>query len=365
MMFKGKRIRQARELRRLTQGELARLIGKSQAAVAHAERGFKEPSADLVSAVALQTRFPISFFTTDPPVDFPVDVLLFRARSTMTRRDAQAAARYAEIIFEMGLNLSSYVTTIPLKLERTGRSPVEAAREARRWLGLSPEEPIPHLVNAMERAGILVLAIPLEEQSDIDAFSAWVRNTPVVALCAGKMAGDRKRFSAGHELGHLVLHFGTNIRSNEHKEADEFSAELLMPERAMRREITTPVTLTSLAALKPRWGVSIQTLIYRAHQLGIIADRQYRYLFEQVSIRGWRTREPENLDIPVERPRTLRKIVELLPFGNNLSHLASDLHLSVENVQEILSVYDSKADVSSTGPQPVSNKVIPLNFKRA
>jgi Zn-dependent peptidase ImmA (M78 family) len=88
-----------------------------------------------------------------------------------------------------------------------------------------------------------------------------------------------------------------------------------MPEKAMRREITTPVTLTSLAALKPRWGVSIQTLIYRAHQLGIIADRQYRYLFEQISIRGWRTREPENLDIPVERSRTLRKIVELLPLG--------------------------------------------------
>jgi hypothetical protein len=123
------------------------------------------------------------------------------------------------------------------------------------------------------------------------------------------------------------------------------------------------VTLTSLAGLKPRWGVSIQTLIYRAHELGIIADRQYRYLFEQVSIRGWRTREPENLDIPVEKPRTLRKIVELLPFGNNLSHLAAELHLNVENVEEILNVYDGKADVTTAEPQ--SNKVIPLTFKRA
>jgi Zn-dependent peptidase ImmA (M78 family)/transcriptional regulator with XRE-family HTH domain len=365
MMFKGSRIRQARELRRLTQGELARLIGKSQAAVAHAERGFKEPSADLVSAVALQTRFPTSFFTTNPHVYFPVDVLLFRARSTMTRRGAQAAARYAEIIFEMGLNLSSYVTTLPLKLEKSGKSPIEAAREARQWLGLSPDEPIRHLINTMERAGILVLAIPQEEQSDIDAFSAWIQNTPVVALCAGKSAGDRKRFSAGHELGHLVLHFDRNIRSSEHKEADEFSAELLLPEKAMRREILAPVTLTSLAALKPRWGVSIQALVYRAHELGIIADRQYRYLFEQISIRGWRTREPENLDIPVEKPRTLRKIVELLPFGNNISHLAAELHLSVENVQEILNVYDGMTEVVSTEQQPVSNKVIPLKVRRA
>ncbi len=359
-MFNGKRIRQARELRRLTQGELARLIGKSQAAIAHVERGFKEPSAELVSAVAVHTHFPISFFTTVPPVEFPGEVLLFRARATMTRRDAQAAARYAEVIFEMGQNLSSYVTTLPLKLEKSSKSPAEAAREARRWLGLSPNEPIRHLINAIERAGILVLGIPLKEQSDIDAFSAWIQDSPVIALCAGKDAGDRKRFSAGHELGHLVMHFGRTIRSDEHKEADEFSAELLMPEKAMRREITSPVTLTSLAALKPRWGVAIAALVYRAHELGIIPERQYRYLFEQISIRGWKTREPENLDIPVEKPRTLKKIVELLPTGNNISRLAAELHLSAENVKEILDLYDDMAEMNLPEHQPVSSKVIPL-----
>ena len=133
-MFNGKRVRQARELRRLTQGELARLIGKSQAAITHVERGFKEPSVDLVSAVALHTHFPTSFFTTEPPFEFPVEVLLFRARATMTRRDAQAAARYAEIIFEIGSILSPYVTSVPLKLEKSSKAPVDAAREARRWL---------------------------------------------------------------------------------------------------------------------------------------------------------------------------------------------------------------------------------------
>ncbi len=364
-MFNGKRIRQARELRRLTQGELARLIGRSQAAIAHVERGFKQASVDLISAVAQHTRFPISFFTATSPVEFPVEVLLFRARASMTRRDAQAAARYAEIIFEMGMNLSSYVTTLPLKLEKSSKSPSEAARETRRWLGLSADEPIQHLINAVERAGIVVLAIPVEGQSDIDAFSAWVQDTPVIALCSGKGAGDRKRFSAGHELGHLVLHFNKNIRSNEHNEADEFSAELLLPEKAMRREITSPVTLSTLAALKPRWGVSIQTLVYRAHQLGIIGDRQYRYLFEQISIRGWRTREPENLDVAVEKPRRLKKIVELLPFGNNASRLAAELHLTTENVREILSLYDDMADVRPDGDQPLSNKVIPLRSRRA
>lgn len=360
-MFSGKRVRQARELRRLTQSELARLLGKSQAAITHVERGFKEPSADLIAAIAQHTHLPVAFFATDPPVSFPVKVLLFRARAAMTRRDALAAARYAEIIFEMGMNLAPYVTGIPLRLERSTKSPVEAAREARRWLGLSAEEPIQHLVNAMERAGIVVVPIPIE-QDDIDAFSTWINDCPVVALCMGRDSGDRKRWSAAHELGHLVLHFNRTIRSDEHKQADVFAGELLLPEKSMRREIRSPVTLTSLAALKPRWGVSIQGLIYRSHELGIITDRQYRYLFEQVSIRGWRTQEPENLNIAVEKPRALRKIVELSPFANDLVRLSAELRLGVDNVKEILASYDERSSLPSPEAREISSKV--LRFKQ-
>ncbi len=335
-------------------------MGKTQAAIGHIERGFKEPSVELVGAVAQHTHFPISFFASDPIAEFPVEVLLFRARKAMTQRDAHAAARYAEIIFEIEKNLSQYVTTLPMKLERSDKSPAEAAREARRWLGLSPEEPIRHLVNEIERAGVFVLGIPLEEQTDIDAFSAWVQDTPVIGLCAGKKSGDRRRFSAGHELGHLVLHARRTIRTDEHSEADEFAAELLMPEKAMRREITSPVTLTSLAALKPKWGVAIAALVYRAHELGIIADRQYRYLFEQISIRGWRTSEPENLDIPIEKPRRLKRIVELLPFGNSIPRLAAELRLSADSIKEILDLYDDLAEINTTDGKPVSSKVIQL-----
>ncbi len=356
-MFSRKRVRQARELRRLTQGELARLIGKSQATITHIERGFKEPSADVISAIAQHTHFPISFFTTEPPAEFPVEILLFRARATMTRTDALAAARYAEIIFEMNMTLSSYVTKIPLRLERSTKSPIEAAKDARRWLGLSSDEPIQHLVNVLERAGILAMPIPVE-QDDIDAFSAWINNTPVVALCIGRESGDRKRWNAGHELGHLVLHSNKTIRADQHKEADLFAGELLLPEKAMRREISSPITLTSLAALKPRWGISIQALIYRAHELGLITDRQYRYLFEQISIRGWRTREPENLDIPVEKPRALLKIVEVSQLGKNLPRLAAELHLNAAQVKEILDAYD---DISLfRDSRAVSSKVVPL-----
>jgi Zn-dependent peptidase ImmA (M78 family) len=66
------------------------------------------------------------------------------------------------------------------------------------------------------------------------------------------------------------------------EEAFAFGAELLMPETAMKRVIHEPVTLTSLARLKPIWGVSIASLVVRAMNLKIITQRQYHYLFQQL-----------------------------------------------------------------------------------
>ena len=61
-MFSGSRLRQVRELRFLTQSDLAKRVGKSQGAIANIEGGFSQPSPELVAALAAHTRFPIAFF---------------------------------------------------------------------------------------------------------------------------------------------------------------------------------------------------------------------------------------------------------------------------------------------------------------
>src|SRR5262249_25364187 len=142
-------------------------------------------------------------------------------------------------------------------------------------------------------------------------FSLWSDNDPrrPVMMINSLKSGDRLRLSVAHEIGHLVLHKSPRGSLKEiEKQAYAFAREFLLPSEAMKREIKRPVTLTSLAALKPRWGVSIQALIRCAYELGISSEGQYRYLSEQISKLGWRKREPENLDIPVEKPRLFRKL---------------------------------------------------------
>jgi Zn-dependent peptidase ImmA (M78 family) len=227
-------------------------------------------------------------------------------------------------------------------------------------VGFSPDAPIKHLVNSIEANGVLVLALPFEFVK-IDAFSAWIgedQQRPVIGVCKVR-AGDRVRWSVAHELGHIILHSQLRqLRAQDHRHADQFAAEFLLPEVAMRQELTAPVTLSSVAVLKPKWGVAMQSLVRRAFELGIISERQYRQLFEEIGMRGWRTKEPSNLDIRVEKPRALRQVAELA-YGHpiNYAHLATESHLTVEMVKQILSGYE---EASKSPRLTRSGKVIQL-----
>jgi hypothetical protein len=57
--------------------------------------------------------------------------------------------------------------------------------------------------------------------------------------------------------------------------------------------------------------MSITALAHGARDLQLIIERQYRYLFNQLSMSGWRTQEPD-AGVPVEKPRAFREMPELV-----------------------------------------------------
>ena len=81
-----------------------------------------------------------------------------------------------------------------------------------------------------------------------------------------------------------------------------FASAFLLPREPMMDLIAPDFTLESYARLKAKWGVSIQALVRRARDVGIIDYNRYRSLMIQISSRGWRKNEP--VHIPVEMPLT-------------------------------------------------------------
>ena len=311
-MIYGERVRQVREFKGLTQTQLANAVGVKQAAISEIEYNEFIPSETLLKDIAKHTGFLTSFFEKEPD-NLPFGSLKYRARRSVTICEETRVYQYANLLYQQVKRLCMDFGMPPNRLPQLPDTPIEKAVQITRdELGLSPNEPIKKLLRPIENNGVFILNVP-RAIPKIDAFSTWAEldvERPIIALLSGKPM-DRIRFSIAHELGHLVLHkpIKTSLKLAEN-EANVFASSFLLPKQAMCEEVKLPVTLTILAKLKLRWGVSMQALIMRAYNLKIIKQRQAKYLFAQMSTQGWRTREPSNLDLKVELPHLVRSMIE-------------------------------------------------------
>src|SRR5260370_38253929 len=123
----------------------------------------------------------------------------------------------------------------------------------------------------------------------------------------------------------------------------------------MGRETVPPGTLCGPATPKARWRVSLQALLQRGRSLGILDESRHRYVYTQISVKGWRKDEP--VEVPLEKPRLLRQLFERA-YGNHYEALANDLGYRAEFVKEILSYYDDAAKPKE--PSNFSAKVVAL-----
>jgi Zn-dependent peptidase ImmA (M78 family) len=104
---------------------------------------------------------------------------------------------------------------------------------------------------------------------------------------------DRIRFTAAHELGHMLC----DLEAAESPEGDchAFGAAFLLPEAALGKAFLPSrrkVTLGDLGEIKETYGVSLQAIMYRAHGLGLTSDRQLRSFRETLKAKDWMVSEP-------------------------------------------------------------------------
>jgi Zn-dependent peptidase ImmA (M78 family) len=309
-----------------------------------------QPTDVVLGRIASATTFPVEFFSRPLGGSLPLGSLLFRAKAAATGRDLAEAHRWGQLLLECYVCVAERYERPAVRLPvLPGERPTLAADQTRSSVGLAPDIPIPNLTYALEQAGVKIVACPTP-LAGRSAFSTWAGDRipePLIVL-SREEAGDRLRFSEAHELGHLVLHFGRaggRIRQVE-QEANDFASAFLLPKSAMLAELARPVSLRSLAPMKRRWGVSLQALIMRARSLGVITNRRTRSLFQEINGRGYRLNEPEELAIPIERPRLFRKMAELR-YGAQIDvrRMAGDMDLHPTLVAAILTAHATAQDL--------------------
>lgn len=338
---RGKRLATLRRLLALNQTDFSELTGLSQPLISLMERGERSVTDAVVLDLARITQTPASFF--EMPSTPPSGALSFRKLATTTASSRDAATARFEELERVATDLCRGVDYPQPELptaedDLDGDDIEDLAQKTRKRLKLELEDPILNLTRAFERRGIVVAALASVDDGILEGHDGASRAAessvrPVIGYVSG-MSGDRERFTKAHELGHIVLHghrpdVGAKIKE---REAHRFAGALLIPEPAMRSEVSETLSLNGFVALKATWGVSVQALIARGYALGLLSDARRKALMMQVSYRGWRKAEP--VEVKAESSLLLRQLL-IRQYGKSPYLKAStDLGISPRFLQD-------------------------------
>jgi Zn-dependent peptidase ImmA (M78 family) len=169
---------------------------------------------------------------------------------------------------------------------------IEAAAKRLRKAWRLGESPIPNLIELLEDRGIRIYEIHSDQ--NFDGLSGFIDEIPVIII-NNRMDLVRIRFTVAHELGHILLNFPKVERKLKERMCHAFAGALLLPQSAIFSEIgriRKKITLWELKKLKGIYGISIQAIMARAHNLGIITDNCYKGFCIYANKSGWRKDEP-------------------------------------------------------------------------
>lgn len=276
----GARLRQARLAMGYTQDELGDHVGLARDKIAKSEAGVRHLTALDLTRLAPVLGVPMSYFLTQPPS-------VLSRRTELVDEQSTDAARNS---FRLDAELTVWLRDIRQLIDCGSLKPRpllryygavadhETARNAAMWLrdeiGLDAE-PLEAMVDVAERVGqlILVTDTPGEGASAVDGEIA-------AAVVSTHQDPARRRATAAHELGHLILgdEYSSDIgvhspRDERERLIDAFASEFLLPRKvipAKVREGTAEDVRRGLITLSARYRASWSLTLRQAASAGVI-----------------------------------------------------------------------------------------------
>lgn len=349
MQANGDMLRLARHRNGFQQVEAAKRLGVDQSMLSRMENGMVEIRDEVILRASQVYGFPPSFFhLRDPVYGAPVSV------HPMWRKKADVSAREVDsVVAELNLRVMhirrflegvdvGFSSSLPkLEIEDYG-SPERIAGVMRAHWGVT-RGPLKNLTLQAEKSGVVVAHSPLGGAS-ISGVTFAVPGMPPLVVLNSEQPADRMRFTLAHELGHLIMHRFPNPTMEE--EANAFAAELLLPMADIKPYfVGRRIDLSLLAALKPEWQVSMGALLMAADKAGRLSANQKQYLWKQMSARGYRLREPPELDFAPEKPTVVKNLldVHLGALGYAPEELAKLLHINPGDLSTLYPSNDNGA----------------------
>lgn len=280
----AKRIKSARMLARMSLRELSEAMQHivSHNAIQKYENAEMMPDSKVLLALSNALGVKSDYFFM--PYNVEVRKIEFRKNSKLSGKDINALkeevrdsiSRYLEL--ENYLEISSnFQNPIANTIIQNGDD-VEVAvhKLLTHWqIGFNA---LPNVIDLLEDKEIKIVEIDAPE--GFDGFSGWANDDIPVIVISKNYSVERKRFTALHELGHLLLSFSQELSQKDvERYCHRFAGAMLIPRDTFFRELGSfrqSISINELIAVKEVYGISIQAIMARAKALEVIKETTYR-----------------------------------------------------------------------------------------
>lgn len=304
----------ARRSREMTQAQLSKSSEVSSVTISKYEQGTLNVLNDKLIRLADALQYPMTFFYRSSRLRGVAGGAAFhRKQQSLPTRKLYRAHALAEV---RRLEISTMLESLDVQAPPLPKYPVEfydddpekIARSVRILMGVPPG-PIFNLTATLECNGCMIVDHDFGSPK-IDGFIQHPDYPPCFIHLNSALPPDRWRWTLAHELAHAVMHEDPMKELKEiENQANLFAAEFLAPANEIRPQLNG-LTFQKLGGLKREWRISMQALITRAYHLGTISGRQRQTMFMRLAQSGYRTREPETLDPPVEHPSWMHSLAQ-------------------------------------------------------
>ncbi|MCR5453749.1 MAG: XRE family transcriptional regulator [Bacteroidales bacterium] len=287
-IYIGQKIKAARKMRGWSLDELCDKLNGLPDFVSHThlskqslskyERGAVLPSGDTLHNLSYVFRLPVFFFLK--PFKFTLDDTEYRKRPQLPKKELERITMLAQERLERyfdteeicGIAQQNIVKT-SIKEEKDVYNFAKNIRED--WhLGL---DGIVGVIETIESHGVKVIEI--DTDLSFDGMSATANGVGVM-IVNNQFLPERKRFTALHELGHLLMDMSAFDHDTIEKMCNLFASEMLLPREvfvSIMGKKRHDISLAELRHIQMLYGISVEALMYKARKENIISAQRYKF----------------------------------------------------------------------------------------
>lgn len=284
----AQRLKQARILKKMSMDQLVANIGGiiTKQAISKYETAKMMPNSTVLVALATALDVDADYFFR--PFTFDVNELKvsFRKKSDTSVKDINSlkvqiqdeVERYLEVEEILGKEKQPAPHMGCGQLSTPSQMREQAKKLREEWqLGI---DAIGNVLDVLEAHGIKVICADAPLGSD--GVSGVINGKDyIVVLNKRQQHVERRRFTAMHELGHLLFdkHFAPDLTLREQEKlCDAFASEMLLPSNVIQG-IFSPgekISTSEIRQLQVVYGISFDAIMHKLHELDIINDSKYK-----------------------------------------------------------------------------------------